>query len=163
MNVQSCTPRPAWRRAIATGIATAAGLLATLPASAQIIDDIEVRTHEGVAEVRLLFSMPVRYVKHFPADKGQLIKLYLQILSLEGQSEVEFQEYKRAPSMALTPSFKVTYSTVRNCLAVRDPLCLDIQFDKPVRFRVRQGEDGRSILLHVLPDTDSHQPTPRKR
>jgi len=149
--------------AIATGIAAAVGLLVTLPASAQIIDDIEVRTHEGVAEVRLLFSMPVRYVKHFPAEKGQLIKLYLQILSLDGQTEVEFQEYKRAPTTALTPSFKVMYSTVRNCLAVRDPLCLDIQFDKPVRFRVRQGEDGRSILLHVLPDTDSRQPTPRKR
>lgn len=169
--MQPQTPRLIWRGVITTGIAAAAGLLVSLPASARILDDeqalsdIEVRTQDGVAEVRLLFSMPVRYIKHFPVNKGQLIKLYLQALSLDPnqQSEVNHYEYKRAPSMALTPSFKVTYSTARNCHAVRDPLCLDIQFDKPVQFRIRPGEDGRSILLYVLPDADSRQPAPHGR
>jgi hypothetical protein len=142
------------------GLATCA-LFATI-ADAQLLDDIEVRSDQGVAEIRLHFTAPVRYIKHFPAERGELIKLYLQILSLDVPEERDFQEYKRTPSIPLVPPFKVIYSTVRSCLAVRDPLCLDIQFNKPVRFNVRQGEDGRSILLFVLPDTDQrHQPAPQ--
>ncbi len=144
-------------------------LFGTLLASvcqAQLLDDIEVRSDQGVVEIRLQFTAPVRYIKHFPAERGELIKLYLQVLSLDGTEEMPLQEYKRTPSIPLVPPFTVMYSTVRSCLSVRDPLCLDIQFSKPVRFNIRQGADGRSILLHVLADTDSrHTPSslPNKR
>jgi len=121
-----------------------------------------VRSDQGVAEIRLQFSVPVRYIKHFPAERGEIVKLYLQVLSLEAVEETALQEFKRTPSIALVPPFTVVYSTVRNCHAVRDPLCLDIQFNKPVRFSVHQGTDGRSILLHVLPDTES-RPTVRPK
>ena len=150
-----------WLRAL--GLATCA-LFATL-ADAQLLDDIEVRSDQGVAEIRLQFTVPVRYIKHFPAEHGELIKLYLQVLSLDGMEERDMQEYKRTPSIPLVPPFTVMYSTVRTCLSVRDPLCLDIQFSKPVRFRVRQGEDGRSILLLVLAETNSRpapSATPKK-
>jgi len=147
-----------WLRAV--GLATCA-LFATI-ADAQVLDDIEVRSDQGVAEIRLKFTAPVRYIKHFPVERGEIIKLYLQILSLDVTEERDLQEYKRTPSIPLLPPFKVIYSTVRSCLAVRDPLCLDIQFNKPVRFNVRQGEDGRSILLYVLPDPDSSQPPKAK-
>lgn len=143
-----------WLRAL--GLATWA--LFTTIANAQLLDDIEVRSDQGVSEIRLHFTAPVRYIKHFPAERGELIKLYLQVLSLDGTEERDLQEYKRTPSIPLVPPFTVMYSTVRTCLSVRDPLCLDIQFSKPVRFSVHQGEDGRSILLHVLPDADSRLP-----
>ena len=136
----------------------AACALPCASASAQLLDDVEVRSDQGVAEIRLQFSVPVRYIRHFPAERGELVKLYLQVLSLEAVEEAELQKFKRTPSTVLLPPFTVVYSTVRNCHAVRDPLCLDIQFNKPVRFSVHQGEDGRSILLHVLPDTDSRLP-----
>lgn len=136
----------------------AACVLPCAPAGAQLLDDIEVRSDQGLTEIRLQFSAPVRYIRHFPAERGELIKLYLQVLSLDGVEERAMQEYKRLPSLALVPPFTVMYSTVRNCHTVRDPLCLDIQFNKPVRFSVHQGEDGRSILLHVLPDSDSRLP-----
>lgn len=135
----------------AFGLATSA-LLAPV-ADAQLLDDIEVRSDQGVAEIRLHFTAPVRYIKHFPAERGELIKLYLQVLSLDGTEEMPLQEYKRTPSIPHVPPYTVLYSTARTCLAVRDPLCLDIQFSKPVQFRIRQGEDGRSILLHVLTET----------
>lgn len=130
------------------------------PASAQLLEDVSVRSEQGVAEIRMRFSAPVRYIKHFPAGHGELIKLYLQVLTLGSAPEENPQEYKRIPTMALVPSFKVTYSTVRSCHAVQDPLCLDIQFDKPVRFRISQGEDGRSILLYVLPNTNPRHAAP---
>ena len=139
----------------------AAGASLGVPANAQLLEDISVRSDQGVAEIRMQFSAPVRYIKHFPAERGELIKLYLQVLTLDRTQEISPREYKRIPSFAPAPPFKVTYSTVRSCLAVDDPLCLDIQFDKPVRFRVSQGKDGRSILLHVLPNADQRQAAPR--
>lgn len=128
-------------------------------AGAQLIDDIEARTDQGVTEVRLQFNMPVRYVRHFPADRGDLVKLYLQALTLEGLEEIDRTAYKRTPAVPQLPPFKVLYTTVRNCFAVRDPVCLDIQFSQPVRFTIHQGDDGRSILLHILPDA-RQEPVP---
>lgn len=144
------------------GITVLAVLALATPVRAQFIDDIEVRTHEGVAEIRLLFSVPVRYIKHFPPERGEIIKLYLQTLGLEGQTEVQIEEYKRTPTIPLVPRFTVMYSTVRNCFAVSDPLCLDIQFNRSVRYRLAPGTDGRSIVLTVLPENDPQQHPPGK-
>ena len=69
--------------------------------------------------------------------------------------ERDLQAYG-APSIPLVPPFTVVYSTVRTCLTVRDR-CVSTS-SSTNRCPVRQGEDGRSILLHVLPDTDSRQP-----
>lgn len=129
----------------------AAGGLLMQAVSAQMLDDIDVRVDQGIAQIRLQFTAPVRYIRHFPVDQGELVKLYLQVLSLEDFELIDLQEYKRTPKSTAVPPFTVMYTTVRNCLAVPNPLCLDIQFSQPVRFRVRQGEDSRSILLDILP------------
>lgn len=134
------------------GVAALATVALAPTAAAQLIDDIEARTDQGVTEVRLQFNMPVRYVKHFPQEQGELVKIYLQALTLDGLEEIDRTAYKRTPAVPQLPPFKVLYTTVRNCFAVRDPVCLDIQFSQPVRFTIHQGDDGRSILLHILPD-----------
>lgn len=151
----------------------AACVLPAAPAAAYLadvgfLDDIEVRSDQGVGEIRLHFTAPVRYIRHFPAERGEVIKLYLQVLTLEGVEQRGPYVYKRIPALAPIPPFTVMYSTARSCLAElaeRNALCLDIVFKQPYRFRIRQGEDGRSILLYVLPDTDPRQPatTPRRK
>lgn len=142
-------------------IALAAVLAGLVPAAgAQLLDDIETRTDQGATEIRLQFSVPVRYVRHFPEARGELVKLYLQALTLDGVEENELREYKGVPVSKSVPPFTVVYSTVRSCLAVPDPICLDIQFRQPVRFDVRPGKDGRSIVLVVLPDDNPGQGVP---
>ncbi len=129
-------------------------------ADAQLLDDIETRTDQGAAEIRLHFSVPVRYVKHFPDAQGEQVKLYLQALTLDGVEEHELREYKGAPAITTVPPFTVLYTTARSCFAVPGPVCLDIQFSHPVRYRIRPGEDGRSIVLIVLPDAIPGQGVP---
>lgn len=146
-------------RRITAALLIALGWVLSGPTRAEVIDDIEVRSDQGVTEIRLQFTVPVRYIKHFPQERGTLVKLYLQVLALDGVEETEHQEYKRTPSFPLLPPFRVAYSTVRNCFAVTAPLCLDIQFSEPVRYRIRQGEDGRSILFDVLPE-ETETPKP---
>jgi len=130
------------------------GYALPLVSRAQLIDDIEARTVQGVAEIRLQFTVPVRYIKHFPEERGEMIKLYLQTVGLEDREEIYPREFVHTPPIPLGSPFHVVYTTARTCFAIQDPLCLDIQFSKPVRFRIRPGNDGRSILLTVLPDSE---------
>lgn len=131
-------------------------------AGAEIIDDIEVKAEQGVQEYRIHFTVPVQYVKHFPQARGELIKLYLQALRLDESGPVDRVTYKRMPKLANLQPFTLVYSTVRSCFAVMDPICLDIQFNQPVRYNIRPGEDGRSIVLVLLPDTERHDSAPKK-
>lgn len=126
------------------------------PGHAQILEDIDTRSEQGVTEFRLQFSVPIQYLRHFPEDRGELIKLYLQSTGLEGEEPVRIAEFKRSPkSASAAPPFKVLYTTVRDCFATSNPICLDIQFNHPVHFRIRPGSDGRSIVLVVLPELES--------
>jgi len=131
-------------------------------AGAQLLDDIDVRSERGVAEMRLQFTAPVRYIKHFPAERGEIVKIYLQVFQMDPSEERREHEYKHAHTISPVPPFRVLYTTARNCFAVPDPLCLDIQFSEPVTYRIRQGEDGRSIILTLLPgapDTKNKRPS----
>jgi hypothetical protein len=135
--------------------------LTTANTGAQLIDDIEASGKQGVAEFRMQFSMPVRYLRHFPEERGELLKVYLQAFPRDGVESADLQTYKRVPSVPGIPPFTLLYTTVRSCYAVPDPVCLDIQFSRPVNFRLRPGEDGRSLVLVVLPDAGT-TPAPDK-
>jgi hypothetical protein len=141
-------------RKLAWGLLFALGLsLSGLAgARADVLEDMETRTDQGVGEIRLVFSVPIRYLKHFPAEQGELLKIYLQTAGLEEPMGHELRGYKRSPAMPLLPSFALTYTTASSCYAAREPLCLDIQFSQPVHYRIRPGEDGHSLLIHVLPE-----------
>jgi hypothetical protein len=131
-----------------------AGLMFSISTYADVLEEMETRAEQGVGEIRLLFSVPVRYLKHFPAEHGELLKVYLQTVGLDQPTGEELRGYKRSPAMPLVPSYSVTYTTARNCYAALEPLCLDIQFSQPVQYRLRPGEDGRSLLIYILPGTD---------
>lgn len=147
-SVRASARWPYWSALCVTGLLLSAG------ARADVLEDMETRTDQGVGEIRLLFSVPVRYLKHFPAQHGELLKVYLQTVGLEAPTGEELRGYKHSPAMPLVPSYSVTYTTARNCYAAREPLCLDIQFSQPVHYRLRPGEDGRSLLIHILPESN---------
>lgn len=132
--------------------------LLTLPtARADLLEDIETRTEQGTGEIRLIFSVPVRYLNHFPADQGELLKIYLQTAGLDNPAGDELHGYKRAPTQIPVPSYAITYTTARNCYAVREPLCLDVQFSKPVKYRLLPGEDGHSLIILILPEDGANE------
>jgi len=132
----------------------AASLLTLHVVHADVLEDMETRTDQGVGEIRLVFSVPVRYLNHFPAERGELLKVYLQTVGMEVPTSEAVRGHKRSPAMPLVPAFAVTYTTAQNCYSTREPLCLDIQFSRPVHYRLRPGEDGHSLLIHILPESD---------
>jgi hypothetical protein len=133
----------------------AIGLMATAgSAAAQLLDYIEANSDQGVTEYRLQFSIPIFYIKHFPPEQGKRVKIFLQATGPGAAEQLDYVDYLSVPTPANAPPMKVGYTTVRDCFAATNPICLDIEFSKPVRYRIRPGKDGRSLLLTVLPGTE---------
>lgn len=141
----------------ATVLVTA--LLAAAPAArAQILDEIEVRDGGALAEIRIGFTLPMRYLTHFPEEHGQMVRVSFQAIALDDPEIIRRNERKKSPPNNLIPAFTVSYNYENSCYAVRDPVCLVIQFDKLVSYKIRQSEDNRSFYLYVpiirsTPDT----------
>lgn len=155
--------RNRWGRLLVIGLMTAAGSAG----ADDLLDDIQIRTEQGVTEYELDFTIPITYVRHFPPEQSQLLKLYLWGAGMEDSEPVDLAEYKPrhvGPSLPFT----VRYTTVRQCFGARDeapgrqPICLDIQFSQTVHYRIRPGTDGRSILLTVIPATGTVSPGSKK-
>jgi hypothetical protein len=125
-------------------------LLSWLPAApAQLLEEIQVAEDNGFARLRLGFATPVRYVRHFPPEHGEIVKIFLQSLALEEIDEADRVERRRGFTSDFIPPFTVTYTARRDCDNIRNPVCLTIQFKEPVSYTLRVGDDGRSLSLFV--------------
>ncbi len=153
--------------AITLGVAILASvsLTVTSVARAQILDEIEVRDGGALAEIRIGFTLPMRYQTHFPAEHGEMVRISFQAIALDDPEIIRGIETKKSPRNTLIPTFTVSYNYQNSCYAVRDPVCLVIQFDKPVSYKIRGSEDNRSFYLYVPiirpnPDT-APKPAPK--
>ena len=159
------TTRTRLRRSLwLTGVA--ATCLAALPcAHAQILDEIEVRDGGALAEIRIGFTLPMQYQTHFPAEHGEMVRISFQAIALDDPEITRGSETRKSPRNDLIPAFTVSYDYRNSCYAMRDPVCLVIQFDKPVSYKIRESEDNRSFYLYVpiirpSPDT-APKPAPK--
>ena len=144
----------------------ATALLAAAPlARAQILDEIEVRDGGALAEIRIGFTLPMRYQTHFPEEHGEIVRVSFQAIALDDPEIIRGSESKKSPPNKLIPAFTVSYNYQNSCYAVRDPVCLVIQFDKPVSFKIRQSEDDRSFYLYVpiIRSTSDTAPKPASK
>jgi hypothetical protein len=138
----------------------AALLVFTAPAGAQLLEDIDITPVGNEARVQLRFSAPVRYIRHFPPASGDIVHVTLQAMSMDESDIAPREHYKRSPKSDLVPDFTVRYSNLRDCALLRDPICLVIEFSRPVSYQVQMGTDSRSLLLFVLRATQKEKPEP---
>ena len=104
---------------------------------AQVIDRIEVQRKGANAEIRIGFLTQVQYQRHVPLSEGKFFRIFVR---LAGESEL-MQDQMSSPRTDLIPRFHLVYPELINAIA--------ITFDRQTRFSVRQGEDGRSIVITV--------------
>lgn len=135
-------------------------LLSSAPTHARLIDEMDVSAVDDRVRVRLQFTVPVRYLRHFPPEHGEILNVFLQALAGEDLRDVvghpRVDETKRSPRNTLMPCFTVTYVPPRD--PVRDPMQLVLQFKNKERFRVRLGEDSRSLILELPAQLDGRAP-----
>lgn len=138
---------------LARGLCLAAFVALALPATAgtRLMDDIELDEQNGSVRVKVSFTIPLSYLRHFPPEKGELLSVFLQPASPADVRETlghpAQDEIRRSPRSPLLPCFTITYVQPRD--AQRDPVHLVFQFDQPVSYRLEPGTDGRSLVLVV--------------
>ncbi len=118
------------------------GALAQKP----LIDDVTTRVEESTVKVRIRFTAPVRYLRHFPRELGELVQIFFRVITIDGDLSLR-EEVRRVRATATMPGFTVTYLHPPSHDAARDALSVLVQFDRPVRYTVSEGKDKRSLYL----------------
>ena len=121
------------------------------PVLAEVIDDIAIERYGPEARVRLHLTGPVHYVRDYPSASGDSANVYLQALAPENFGDRSApDEVKHSPGNALAPGFTVRVSLDPRCDPAPQPVCIVVRFERATRYRIRLGEDRRSLVL-VLP------------
>lgn len=121
-------------------------------ARAEVIDAIAIEPREAGGQVRLRLAGPVRYLRHYPAERGEIVVVMLEALSAQAFGALPpVEEVKRSRAAAGVPAFTARVSRDPACSNAARPLCIILAFEAPVRYRIRLGADRRSLLVELLP------------
>jgi hypothetical protein len=132
--------------------ALAAFLLLASPLASATPDIVERIDLEEAPVIRLRLTAPVHYVRHYPAEQGEAAIVILETRAPEAFGDLPIpDEVKFSPGKGAVPPFSVRSSLGAACTAARGALCLTVRFERPVRYRIGQGEDARSVRVEVLP------------
>ncbi len=117
-----------------------------LLATQVIIDDIQITEDSGCSEILIWFNFPVRYVKHFPYEFGDDLRIKIQpiVTGPEERDALFTREPVIPPPNELAGLSKVLYEG-----DVPDGPFLTLFFDETVAFQVGQGADFRSLVIMV--------------
>ncbi len=141
-------------------LGSALWLLTGHSARAVLLDDIDITPADGATEIRINLTAPVRYLRHFPLDSGDLINIYFRHASVDGmESPVVREERLRAPASSRVPPFTVSVTNFGTTGNIHD-IYLTVQFKQPVRYKLRQGTDNRSFILTIFAAHAQQQPAP---
>lgn len=120
-------------------------------ASAQevILDDVETSVEPEWAEIRVHFTMPVNYERHFPREHGRLLKIFFTITGLDMQDVSLRQETRHVSATPVLPATTITLEPPVSLNLQRDPWSLLLEFSRDVNYSVRPGDDNRSIVIYL--------------
>ena len=137
--------------ACALVIALFAGAVAGRPARADVIDEIALARHDDVASIELRLTGPVRYLQHYPAERGEAVVIVLEAPTPDTFGETPpVDEVKKGPRGERVPRFTVRVSLNQACSPAPNPVCITVGFERPVRYRVHLGRDRRVIVVDLL-------------
>lgn len=109
-------------------------------AHAHIIDRIEINHAGDEAEIHILFDVRIQYLSEASLGNGE-IHIFVNLLEADPDRAQLVPEAKDSPPTDIAPHFTVAYPGLDSSLIVK--------FDKAVTYRVRPGNDGRSIDIFV--------------
>jgi hypothetical protein len=137
------------KRVVKTWVLGLIGLLvlsSALRATQVIVNDVEIKEEGKCAVIRVEFSFPVRYVKHFPYESGDDLRIQIEPIAVsQGDKEALFtRESVRPPPNDIASLLEVVYEG-----NIEGGPFLTLSFRRPVVFKVEQGTDFRSIIIGV--------------
>lgn len=122
------------------------GLLAAGPLSAaeNALAGIQIVEQPEHIVLEVEFTVPMKYVKHFPPREGEILQIQLQAL----REKVMQRESLSPPSSDVVPLSLVTYEG-----DIPGGPYLTIRFNYGVAYTVEESPGGNSILILIKRDT----------
>ncbi len=114
-----------------------------------ILDDVDTSVESEWSQIRIHFTLPVNYVRHFPQERGQLLQIFFTIAGLDSQNVSLQEEVRNISATPVMPATIITYKPPLSLNLQRDPSSLSVRFDRPVNYDVRPGEDHRSLVIYL--------------
>lgn len=114
------------------------GVVAIKSAHAHIIDRIEINQAGDEAEIQIVFDVRIQYLRSASLKDGN-VHLFFKILEADPSGTRLVPESLDSPPSDIAPHITVAYPELDSSVSIK--------FDNPVKFRVRPGNDGRSISI----------------
>lgn len=124
------------------------------PVRDKILADADIRQESECAFVRVGFNFPVRYVKHFPYEYGEELRIQLDPIAISpvDRDALFKRESMRPPSNEIAALLEIIYEG-----DMEGGPFLTLLFRRPVAFKVGQGADFRSLMI-VVPGSKASAP-----
>lgn len=112
-------------------------------------------------EIRIGFSTDIRYIRHFPEQKGSVLRVNIEVVDPCEAEDILSQETRWTPPSDWYVPFTVTFpESIRRsvsgpavCRTTHNHVyvahTLSVKFSKEIQYKVRPGGDGRSLVIVV--------------
>lgn len=115
------------------------------PVEREVLDYVDVERSEQTVAVRIHFRFPVNYVRHFPYESGDTLLIHVTTTAFEARDETSAaREALRPPDDPDVPLTDIVY----DARTLWSPYLM-LHFSRRVDFRVRPGDDARSIVVEL--------------
>ncbi|MEQ1578880.1 MAG: hypothetical protein ABL894_14685 [Hyphomicrobium sp.] len=117
------------------------------PALDRVLSGVQVSHQKNCTALSIGFNFRVRYLNHFPALRGQELRIMLRPIDLaQASAEVlSRREAVRAPETKFAHIRAIDFEAGD----AAGPF-LSLQFDEPVNYEVSQGKDFQSIVVKLF-------------
>ena len=131
---------------LALAVVLIAQLVSSEPVRKKILDQLDVREGEEVTTVHISLTSPVRYIRHFPYESGEELRIKISLFDVSRDNRQAF--FSRETLVPLNtedlPLDEVVYEG-----DIESGPYLTLFFSRRVNFEVQQGTDSRSIVVYI--------------
>lgn len=131
----------------------------------RVLDDVEISTGANCSNMEIYFTIPMRYVKHFPPESGEDLRIQIRPVTVGTFERNELDRNNDAFAVEREgifgrESIRPSSETVTDLLEVSyegditDGPFLTLTFKQEVFFHVSQGSDFRSLEINIYRKTD---------
>ena len=123
--------------------------MAIKSAHAEVIDRIQINQVGDEAEIQIRFVARIQFLRQVALQNGD-VRIYFNLLEIDPTDPRLVWQKRDSPPSNIAPRFTVTYPELDSSLS--------ISFGKMVDYRVRPGNDGRSISFFTPIVKPNHPP-----
>jgi hypothetical protein len=127
------------------GLLILSGGLSAQPSRDKILSAVEIEEDLSCSVIRIAFNFPVRYVKHFPYESGDELRIQLEPIVI---SPLDREDLTKRESLSPPNDFAKLDEVIYEGDIIGGPY-LTLLFRHPVTYKVQQGADFRSLIVAV--------------